>query len=484
VTYTLPNDQSWKSIKAFLEAMQPVLIKLLKYELTIKFCIKANIFLECKFTNMHNEYSARSFKTANEAIYYESSISTYIDFSFNKLSQEIEDHEGKGSGWTLDEVNSVELRVNKFQPLKASSYLDLPPRIALTHAVINPRNRDHRCFMWAVLAIFAHDNHQCIENLVGFQNRYVWAINFPTQIKDINKFESANNISINVFALDEADLVYPLKVVMEEKEDHRDLLIVQLEENTHYCWIKNFNRLVSSQVTKRNGAVYICKRCFAHFNKAQRLDDHKPYCNIHKVARICMPEIKEIRNDDGTITLIKPVMEFTKVQNMHKLPFVCYADFEALLHAIHGPNNNPDVSSTRAYQMHEAMSFSVLVVTSLDPKDAGNVPLQIYTYQGKDAPRRFMEYLKQVSEMVDEVYNRNIPIDMDLDDWWDFMEATHCYLCEKEFRDEKEKRQDHCHLTGRYRGAAHNKCNLNFQEKKMLPVFFHNLSGYVTKYFT
>jgi hypothetical protein len=158
---------------------------------------------------------------------------------------------------------------------------------------------------------------------------------------------------------------------------------------------------------------------------------------------------------------------------------VCYADFEALLTAIHGMSNYPDVSSTRPYQLHEAMSFSVLVVTSLDPKDAGNVPLEHYVYRGKDAQRKFMEYLKLVCEKVSEVYSRNIPIQLDEEGLWKFAEASHCYLCEKEFVNPKDKHQDHCHLTGRYRGVAHNKCNLNFQEKKMLPVFLHNLSGYV-----
>jgi hypothetical protein len=192
-----------------------------------------------------------------------------------------------------------------------------------------------------------------------------------------------------------------------------------------------------------------------------------------------MPKIEVSRNAAGEIKVTKPTVSFTKVQNQHQLPFVCYADFEALLTAIHGMSNNPDISSTRAYQLHEALSFSVLVVTSLDPMEAGNVPLEPYVYRGKDAPRKFMEYLKLVCKRVGEVYSRNIPIQMDEEDFWNFAEATHCYLCEKEFINPKDKRQDHCHLTGRYRGAAHNKCNLNFQEKKMLPVFFHNLSGYV-----
>ena len=38
--------------------------------------------------------------------------------------------------------------------------------------------------------------------------------------------------------------------------------------------------------------------------------------------------------------------------------------------------------------------------------------------------------------------------------------------------------RDHCHYTGRYRGPAHNSCNLKYRKPKSISVFFHNLSGY------
>ena len=59
----------------------------------------------------------------------------------------------------------------------------------------------------------------------------------------------------------------------------------------------------------------------------------------------------------------------------------------------------------------------------------------------------------------------------------DFENAKTCYLCKKIFASDKKCR-DHDHKTGKYRGAAHNKCNLRYQEPQHIPVIFHNLSGY------
>ena len=40
------------------------------------------------------------------------------------------------------------------------------------------------------------------------------------------------------------------------------------------------------------------------------------------------------------------------------------------------------------------------------------------------------------------------------------------------------KVRDHCHYTGKYRGALHSKCNLRLKTTRTIPVFFHNLTGY------
>ena len=38
--------------------------------------------------------------------------------------------------------------------------------------------------------------------------------------------------------------------------------------------------------------------------------------------------------------------------------------------------------------------------------------------------------------------------------------------------------RSHCHYTGKYRGAAHDICNLRYQILTEIPVVFHNGSTY------
>ena len=57
-----------------------------------------------------------------------------------------------------------------------------------------------------------------------------------------------------------------------------------------------------------------------------------------------------------------------------------------------------------------------------------------------------------------------------------YNDSTMCHICGGELGSDKVR--DHCHYSGKFRGAAHNQCNLNYKAPKFIPVVFHNLSGY------
>ena len=45
-------------------------------------------------------------------------------------------------------------------------------------------------------------------------------------------------------------------------------------------------------------------------------------------------------------------------------------------------------------------------------------------------------------------------------------------------KEDEVKVKDHCHFTGKYRGAAHGRCNVKVRKPLLLPVILHNLQGY------
>ena len=59
-----------------------------------------------------------------------------------------------------------------------------------------------------------------------------------------------------------------------------------------------------------------------------------------------------------------------------------------------------------------------------------------------------------------------------------FQKSNNCWICKKLIDNDEDKVRDHCHVTGKFRGAAHRNCNANFQLTKNVLVIFHNLIGY------
>ena len=59
-----------------------------------------------------------------------------------------------------------------------------------------------------------------------------------------------------------------------------------------------------------------------------------------------------------------------------------------------------------------------------------------------------------------------------------FQSCSILWICKTLIDNDDEKVRDHCHVTGKFRGAAHWSCNINLQLTKKVPVIFHNLRGY------
>ena len=106
-------------------------------------------------------------------------------------------------------------------------------------------------------------------------------INYPVKVKDLLKFEKQNpRLSVNVFGLDD-DKVFPLQITeRKDAEHHVNLLMISDDEKSHYVWIKNFSRLVSSQTSKHKEKKWYCYHCLQRFGRKDLLDKHNALCRV------------------------------------------------------------------------------------------------------------------------------------------------------------------------------------------------------------
>ena len=96
-------------------------------------------------------------------------------------------------------------------------------------------------------------------------------------------------------------------------------------------------------------------------------------------------------------------------------------------------------------------------------------------------PNCIQEFILKMLDIQKEyVKTPAVPIIMTPEDDINYLAATTCYLCNKSFSSEKGKSKcrDHDHNTGKFRGAAHQDCNLGLQVTNKLNVFFHSGKTY------
>ena len=85
-------------------------------------------------------------------------------------------------------------------------------------------------------------------------------------------------------------------------------------------------------------------------------------------------------------------------------------------------------------------------------------------------------------EIIDHKEKEMIPLTHKENSFYN--EQEECYICKEKFWTDKndknyinrKKVKDHCHYTGKFRGAAHSKCNLNYKVPKDIPIIIHNAS--------
>jgi hypothetical protein len=267
-------------------------------------------------------------------------------------------------------------------------------------------------------------------------------------------------MAINVFGDDKG--VYPLRIsAASENIPRTNLLLIEKGGVQHYTWIKDLNRLLHSQ-SKFEGRKYFCERYLHCFTREDLLAQHKLDCKGVNGS----PMRTRIPEED------QKILKFINHHKQLKAPYIIYAHFEALTTKIEVAELDPAKSNTQKTQNHEPCGFGYVVVRC----DGLEAPV---VYRGSDAATRFLEHLSREETKIKRTLSNPAFMEMTPKDTTTHETAQDCDVCEKPLNGDSVR--DHCHITGKYRGAAHNACNLKLRlsaVKTHIPVVFHNLSGY------
>ena len=408
--------------------------------------------------------------------------STDVSDIYNEMVEEIEEEIQKvqyaeGSGWQFMSVEKMVLHTTKWDPINAGSYIDLPPYLANKKALINMQNEDEECFKWCVLrALNPKDTNpgRIDKDLKSKQDTInMKGICYPVSFRDIDRFESQNpNISISVVGYNKDDRVYPLKRSNYTGCEHDIVLLLlkgvkkgengEEKENSHYVLVKNMSALIASQINSHKGTCNICLNCFSGYSDIKALNKHKEYCYNNECVKILMPP-------PGTY------LRFKNFLHSEKAPFAIYADFESLIKSMDNCDPNPNKSYTKKYQKHEPISFSYYIKCFID--GVYKPILRKYTKtkpEDADAMDVFISWLEEDVKAIANIEPKEMIFTEENKE--QFNKASDCWICEETLGNDRVR--DHCHFTGRYRGPAHNSCNLKYRTPNSVSVFFHNLSGY------
>ena len=463
--YVMTNTNLGLGPKEFLEHAKPPIINIFNSNRNIKTILYLHVQMSQGERMVEFAFHSKGLKLILEG----TDENDIYDEMVEEIMEEIDKtREAEGSGWQFENVIKLVLHTTKWDPINAGSYIELPPALKNKNAIINMKNQDEECFKWCVLRALNPKNKNAervdkdLKSKVNTLN--IQGIRYPVSFRDIDRFEQQNpEISITVLGYNKDERVFPLKISKYTGCEHDIvLLLIKDGEKSHYCLVKNISALLASQTNNHDHKRYFCLNCFNGFKAPDSLNKHKEYCYNNECVKIMMPP-------PGTY------LKFKNFRYSEKAPFAIYADFESLIKNMDSCDPDPNKSYTKKYQKHEPISFSYYIKSFNESVYESRVRGYIKTKpEDPDAMDVFIKWLEDDVKDIANIKPKKMVFTEK--DKKQFIKASYCWICGEQLGNDRVR--DHCHYTGRYRGPAHNSCNLKYRKPESVSVFFHNLTGY------
>ena len=244
---------------------------------SMKLCISYSLFTGIE--DVEGDESVWKKTLKSKTILTKSDIFKYLEDVYVSFEEVAKKPYGRILG-----LNDVNIIFTKVKPLSGSSYIKLPDWIANKKAVINIKNEnDNLCFLYSVMCglykICDDKNNDRTSKYTNYINERLLKYDdkdMPMMVNKIIHFEKRNQLRINVFGVENRS-IFPIYTTANRGIDNYpeiNLLYITKGENSHYTYIKNWNRLMCNIGDKNEN--FVCNLCcgFTTTSK-QALDKHK-----------------------------------------------------------------------------------------------------------------------------------------------------------------------------------------------------------------
>ena len=276
------NGRPKIDVDTFFNRIEKRLIELIEQELKIRTSDRIQTTAWIRFVRDDEEGQERvelAFNSLMTSVYRGSETDQVVDGMIANMKFQIENPVLLNSSFVFDELLYPDINFHQLNLMRSSSYLPLPDWLARKKTIVKPHNDNEECFKWSVIAAekVGMMDPQRVLNLRKFMDNYDWSgLEFPVSIKDIGKFESRNNISVNVLAVEGRDIYIHRKGRKMGREIN--LLMVSEDGINHYTTIKSLSRLLKSSNTKHKCKQHFCMNCLQGFKQESSRDQRQVCC--------------------------------------------------------------------------------------------------------------------------------------------------------------------------------------------------------------
>ncbi len=141
-----------------------------------------------------------------------------------------------GTQWVSHSIDGFSFSINKFDPLRTGSYIELPEKLAAKKAIVNVQN-DDKCFLWTILSALypADKDAQRVSKYKSYEHKFdaaLGGLEFPMNLQNIGTFvKKVNKLnlieggsSINVYYPENGVIRLLCDIEKNEKANHVELL--------------------------------------------------------------------------------------------------------------------------------------------------------------------------------------------------------------------------------------------------------------------